>query len=257
VLLCVLAVPQLASAKAMRLYDSLDRQGISDEVRERVRAMAETCEEGSMSRIGPSPKERARCEANQRKVMALGPTAARAALAYVDDAKFGARYSLYDVIARNGGVELVEPMVRALEAEAGESTDNVRHYEVGMIARTLSVITYAAPKGTPSIQWRKWADAHRGVERSALLRERLRQANEEVNSPELATRIEAAAFLAEQDGSRGLGKRVLDELSARKDLDPDMRRLIDDKLYWIAARAQLTKKQQQDKPPMIVAVPES
>lgn len=258
VTLFALAVPQLASATELRLYDPVDRSLVTKEAEAKVADMVRICARGALSRIGPSPAQLEQCRVAERKVEQLGPLGARAALAQLELPSMDGRYTLYEIIGRSGSTDLIEPLVKALEREAAAGMDNPRHYEVGNITRTLTSITYAAPKGTPAIQWRKWADAHRGMDRAALLRERRAEVETQVAASDVDIRIEAAAFLADQDDTHERGKQVLTEISARTDLSPEQRRHADDKLYWVATRnAHRAKSKTQVRPPLIVADPGS
>ena len=166
----VLSIPSLAGASEIRLYDPVDPGLVRKDAEAKVVDMSSICGRNDMSRLGPSPAQRQRCDDAVKKVSALGKAGAYAALAHLDDDRIFGRHNLYVVIGKSGALELVEPLVRALDREAALEQGE-RHYEVSSIVHALTGLTYAAPKGTPAIQWRKWADEHRGMDRAALLRE--------------------------------------------------------------------------------------
>ncbi len=166
----VLGIPSLATAGELRLYDPVDPSLVRKDAEAKVLDMSDVCAGNDMRRIGPSPAQQKRCDDAVQKVSALGKVGAYAALAHLDDDRRFGRRNLYEVIGNSDAFELVEPLVRALEREAVLEKGE-RHYEVNSIVYALTALTYAAPKGTPSIEWRKWADAHRGIDRAALLRE--------------------------------------------------------------------------------------
>ena len=134
------------------------------------------CGYSEMSRMGPSEAQRSACHVAERRAVALGARVAQAAIDRLDDEGLSRpqRIHLYSVIGRAADLSAVEPLVKALEREERAGLGNDRRYERQAISNALTAITYAAPKGTPAIQWRQWADAHRDRTRAELLDEHLR-----------------------------------------------------------------------------------
>ena len=204
--LCAIALPTIATASELKLYDPVEAVRRNAEADSKVRKLQTACAVGAMLRMGPSPAQAARCEAAEKDVLALGVAGARAALAQLDAPSMQGTSRLYDVIGRSAELAFVGPLVHALEREAAAPTGNDRHWEVQTIARTLTQLTYAAPKGTPAIAWRTWADAHHGVSRATLVQERMTEVEASLAAPDVGGRIEAALFLMERAETRERGR---------------------------------------------------
>jgi len=227
--LAVLALPALshASESFYRLYDvdpkTLDSHAVSE-----VKKLEESCAYSQMSRLGPSPQQAAACDAQVKKVSALGSAGARAALAALDNEHggFGGRNRLYDVVGRSGDLGLVETLVRGLEREETQGLGNARHYERTSIANALATLTYADLRGTPAIQWRAWADAHRGVDRAGLIEERAAEVEKIVATGTVEEITSAARFLAAPGRAPARARKILTALSERADLRYDQRQTV-------------------------------
>jgi hypothetical protein len=214
----LLASTANASENFYRLFDPPER--VEDKAKAEVARVAKDCNYSEMSRIGPRPEQVARCNAAEEKLIALGSNGARAAIAAIDDesTRYNVRWRLYDVIARSADLAFVEPLVVALEREEARGLGNVRHFERQAIAQALETLTYAELKGTPAIQWREWANAHRGQAREQLYAERVAGARTDIAGGTVEQATVSARFLAMQPPTRGEGVRALKALLARPDL---------------------------------------
>lgn len=140
-----------------------------------IERVVTACGYSDMSRMGPSEIRRSACHVAERGAVKLGARVARAAMDRLDDeGLFGpVRIHLYSVVGRAADVGAIEPLVEALERENKAGLGNERQFERHAIASALTAITYATLEGTPAIQWREWADAHRDRTREELLAEHL------------------------------------------------------------------------------------
>lgn len=219
--LALLGTPALAQASEAfyRLYD-VDPKALDPHAVEAVSKLERDCAYSMMSRLGPSPRQAAACDAQVKKVAALGSAGARAALAQLDTEHggFGGRSRLYDVVARAGDLGFVEPLVKALEREEAEGLGNPRHYERNSISNALAALTYAEVKGTPAIQWRAWVDAHHGVDRATLLAERATEVESKIATGTVEEISSGARFIAFQGGSPLRARKILTAYAARTDL---------------------------------------
>jgi hypothetical protein len=228
VALCLAATPRAWAASEMyRLYD-VDPHGLDPKAVKAIRDVVGSCAVSEMSRMGPSPQQVAACNATVASAVALGPPAVLAALARLDEGTISGRAvgALYDIVRRSGDIELIEPLVRALEREDPHGIGNPRQYERTFIVEALGWITYTELKGTPAIQWRTWATAHPHPSRSVLLAERLAQVEAQIASGKLEDIVEAARFLGTQAGGAIRARRLLDELEAHPPLTHEQITLI-------------------------------
>ena len=164
----------------------------------------------------------------------------RMALARLDSGvDFSARYRLYDIIARVGDLDAVEPLVRGLERLEKPAFEE-RRDESHAIVRALATLTYAQLDAKqPASAWRAWADAHKGKTRPELLDERVVAARTETQTPAFGQALVAARFLAQQPATRVEGVTALESL-LRRELTPSERRQVESALKQIPkAPAQL------------------
>jgi hypothetical protein len=229
VALAALARPVWASGDAQHYpLFGLSERDTDARAREALRRVIKDCEASEMSRIGPSPAQIARCEKAEKKALALGPKVARAALVYLDSPAMEEEqqgiYRLYDLVARAGGLELVEPLIRGLERNEREGLAGARRYETQLIADALTALTYAEPKGTPAIQWRAFWSQHHDKSRAELWALRTDEARTQTKSADFTLALGAARFLAGQAHTRKEGLSALSALAARPELSPAERR---------------------------------
>jgi hypothetical protein len=229
-----------ASSQVRPLFD-VNARGIESQVKAAVEKMEANCEYSMFSRTGPRPAEVARCNRAEEKAISYGTPAARMALARLDSGHvdYSATYRLYDLVARVGDLELVEPLVRGLE-RLEKPAYSERADESHAIVRTLSTLTYAKlDSKQPAAAWRVWADAHKGKTRAELLDERVAAARVEAATPTFTAAIAAARFLAQQPATRQEGRVALESL-LRRELTPSERRQVESAIKQVpTAPAQL------------------
>ncbi len=216
--LLALGAPRAQASERYPLYDipaaSLDR-----EAKVAVRKVVRACGEEADSRMGPSPLDIRRCNDAVGKALPHGVRAATAALAAIDrigesDDGRAAVGRLYDLVARSGDLKFLEPLVGALEREQKNHHDDAVS-DRSDITLTLSMLTYAEPKGAPAAAWRTWLSAHPNPIRAALLAERLTQIEAQLARGDFDELITAARFLGTQPGGATRARGILDGLAAR------------------------------------------
>ncbi|MEO6953895.1 MAG: hypothetical protein ABI321_18985 [Polyangia bacterium] len=197
---------------------------------QRIVKVVTACGYSEMSRMGPSEAQRQACRSAERRAVELGSRAAQAAIDRVDDEGVmpSVRQHLYSVVGRAGDTRFIEPLVQALEREDRAGLGNARHYERQGLASALTAITYAAPKGTPAIQWRAWADAHKDRTRAELLDDRLAEVEATLKTGTVAERAAAAGFLASRTETRTRGMELLQQLAKESHDDADHRSITDE-----------------------------
>jgi hypothetical protein len=242
--LLLLAAPAGASQDGFyKLYD-VDGRAVDEKARIAVVRMQADCGYSEFSRLGPRPEQVARCNAAEEKAVSLGSEAGRAALVVIDleSTNPSVRWRLYDVVARSADLGFVEPLVRGLEREEARGLGNQRRYERQAITRALESLTYAEVKGTPAIQWRAWADAHRGQTRAQLLSARVERARDDVSHAAVTEAAQAAHFLALEPSTRREGLNALEALRARKDLTHLERATVEALIQQVPSAPQLARK---------------
>lgn len=229
-----------ASSEVRPLFD-VNARGIESRVKDAVEKMEAQCEYSMFSRIGPRPGEVARCNKAEEKAISQGAAAARMALVRLDSGhvNYSATYRLYDLIARVGDLDVVEPLVRGLE-RLQKPAFAERADEANAIVRTLTTLTYARLDAKqPATAWRAWAVAHKGKSRPELLEERIAASRVEVATPSFTQAIAAARFLAQQPATRAEGRVAL-ELLLSRELTPSERRQVESAIRQVpTAPAQL------------------
>jgi hypothetical protein len=223
-----------------RLFE-VSSLSIDSKARTAIEGVEKGCQYSMMSRIGPRPGELARCNQAEQKALSYGPAAARAAIARLDEPRVTrtAQWRLYDVIARAGDVELVEPLIAGL-AKLERLKTSPRQMEAYRIVTTLEGITHAGLReqvpwttegqnvldGKTSATWRDWLTTHRGKTRGELLGERMKAARAQLTDGDLATAFLAARFVASQPGSRLEGQSAMTVLLKREHLSQQQRQAI-------------------------------
>lgn len=195
---------------------------VSKEAQEAIQAVEQKCTVSMMSRIGPSPAQRAACD--KAVVAALGkPDIAYAALQRLDreHSKMTVGWRMYDVIVRAGDLSVLEKLVVALERidQHGDNTD--RGNDKNQIAAALKRLTYADPKGSPHLAWREWKTAHPNVTRAQLLASKVTEMKQVLASAgHTDDHVDAITFLVQEPTTRDESRGTLDMLITQKGWSP-------------------------------------
>lgn len=221
----VLSAPYArASIPSTTLYD-IRKETVDKGALERIAQIDKACTVSMMSRIGPTPQQRAQCNAAVVAALENPREAAHAALYYLDQPSPSHRineWRIYDVVARSQQLELAEKLVVALERIEARDSASRRMDEQSAITNTLHALTFAEPKGTPAIAWREWLTEHKHETRPQLLaahvvRLRAIVANPATEAPILTSTLE---FLANEPTTRDEGLRAIADRDTRKRLQP-------------------------------------
>ena len=194
-----------------------------------------------MSRIGPSPAQRASCD--KAVVAALAqPNIAYAVLARLDQEHelMTVGWRLYDVLARTGDLSVLEKLVVALERidQRGHNTD--RGNDKNLIANTLKRLTYADPKGSPHLAWREWKSAHPNVTRAELLAGKVTEMKQVLaTGGHTDDHVDAITFLVQEPTTRDDARGTLDMLVTQKGWSPPQK----DRLASLQRSFKPSKKQ--------------
>lgn len=241
-------------AHHMHLYHDVKLGPVSPEARRAVREVIQSCAFSMMARIGPSPRDRARCDHAAEQASKL-PDAARASLLALESTETGntARYRLYDVVARSGDLELAEPLAKAF-GRLRQDRMFMMGDEAYPIEHTLAALTYAqvderAPwerhertNRERSDEWTAFLAAHRGQTREQLRAARESDARAHAADRDAGRAYFAAGFLASQPDTRAEGRTALEQLLARADLPPAARATIQSAIGSVAAPPQAALK---------------
>jgi hypothetical protein len=231
-----LVAPGVAHAETDGFYRfySVTPDSLEPAAHASVTRLVAACETIVYSRVGPSPKQVKRCNAAEAQLAARGAAGVRAAMAKLDDPEArDAAPRLYDVIARSRDLANVEPLIHALELEQGAGLGNERSDEKELIVHTLAALTYAAPLGTPAIQWRTWETIHHGRTREQLYAERRAEVDEQLAHGSVQEQVRAASFLAQRSETRAIAKAKLEALAALPNLTADDRSAIEEATYQL------------------------
>ncbi len=233
----LLSVPaaRASSDRPPSLFD-IPQGSVDKQAQEKIATVEKTCRVSMYSRIGPSPAQRARCEAAVVAALESPKAAARAALFRLDqiatssgsalaDPESTPPWRLYDVVARAQDLSLLETLVVALERIEAGGLASPRAHERHQIAGTLKRLTYAEPKGTPAIAWRAWLREHPTVTRDELLAAHVTALRAVLRSPtsEGEEQFAAIEFLINQPTTRSEGLQLVAGIAARTKLSPAQR----------------------------------
>jgi hypothetical protein len=228
----VFADASAEDAKHLHLYQDVKLGPVSPEARRAVQDVVKSCAYSMMARVGPSPRDRARCD-NAAAQAAKVDGAARASLLALElaDTPGTARFRLYDVVAKSGDLALAEPLARALARVDQAHAQTMMLDDSFPIGHTLAALTYASiGERAPwqryerpnlrqrSDEWTAFLAARRGWSRDQLKAERVSDARAHRADADQTRAYFAASFLAGQPDTRAEGKEALERLLARDDL---------------------------------------
>jgi hypothetical protein len=195
---------------------------------EAVKKVEGGCSYSMYSRIGPTDEQLERCDRAMSKAITGGPEVARAAIAAIDTYATSrtSRHRLYELVARTGGVAMVEPLLEALDR--ANHAARTRKGESWSIVSALRQATYAslgdrAPWGGADElrpeAWRAWWAPRQAMSREQLLADRITEARGHESDAKIEIAFVSARFLAGQSETRAEGVAALRTLLARKSED--------------------------------------
>ena len=213
-----------ASIPSTTLYD-IGKESVDKAALERIATVERACTVSMMSRIGPTPQQRAQCDAAIVAALEKPREAAHAALYFLDQPspnRFSNTWRMYDVIARSQQLDLTEKLVVALERIEAGRVEQPRTHERTAIASTLQRLTFADPKGTPAIAWREWLTEHKHETRPQLLAAHVVRLRRLLTNPSTEQSILTSTleFLANEPTTRDEGLRAIADADMRKRLQP-------------------------------------
>lgn len=213
-----------ASIPTTTLYD-ISKESVDKAALERIAKVDKACTVSMMSRIGPTPQQRAQCDAAVVAALETPREIAHAALYYLDQHSPQIMFNswrIYDVVGRSQQLDLAEKLVVALERIEAGSVAQQRTHERAAIASTLQRLTFAEPKGTPAIAWREWLTQHKHETRPQLLAAHVVRLRGILANPatDESTLLLTLEFLANEPTTRDEGLRAIADQDMRKRLQP-------------------------------------
>ena len=215
----------------LHLYHDAHLGPVSPEARRAVAKVVSSCVYSPMSRIGPSPRDRARCDQATAEATKLGSDGARASLAALErrDVPPTARMHLYEVVGQSGDTALAEPLAKALDRVSPQvfMFDESWAIENGLRRLTFADVGEHAPWHVPAGEqtprahadgWRRFVEQHRGKSHEELRAERMASARAEKADADAERAYLAADFLVGQPDGVEEGRQALAALLTRDDL---------------------------------------